>query len=156
MTRTRVGVVGCGSVSTKYLPDLAASPFAEVVAVCDNDETRVRQTAERYAVPAWYTDLDSMLVGSDFALLINLTPMRLHAPFNLQALRAGRHVLCEKPIATTLAEADQLMEESARRGVRLFGAPNAVISPTFRAAAEAIGAGEIGKVCAARGRYGHS
>jgi predicted dehydrogenase len=155
MARTRVGVAGCGSVSDKYLPDLAASPHAELVAVCDIDEGRARQAAERHGVPAWYTDPDAMLAREDFALMLNLTPMRLHAPLNLKGLQAGRHVLCEKPIATTLRDADALLEEAARRGVQLYGAPNAVISPTFRAAAEAIGAGEIGKVCAVHGRYGH-
>lgn len=157
MATIQVGVMGCGNVSEySYLPDLAASPYVDLVAVCDVDAERARRVAERHAVAAWYTDADEMLARSDFDLAINLTPMRLHAPLNLKALRAGRHVLCEKPIATTLADADVLMDEAARRAVKLYGAPNAVISPTFRAAAQAIAAGEIGKVCAARGRYGHS
>jgi predicted dehydrogenase len=155
MAKTRIGIAGCGSVSTKYLPDLAASPHAEVVAVCDSDEARVRQAAERYGVPAWYADVDEMLRRSDFELLINLTPMRLHAPLNMKGLRAGRHVLSEKPIATDLRAADELLEEAGRRGVGMYGAPNAVLSPTFRAAASAINAGEIGKVCATHARYGH-
>jgi predicted dehydrogenase len=153
--KTRVGVVGCGDVSEKYLPDLAACPFVELVAVCDVAEPRARWAAERFAVPAWYLDVDEMLARTDFELLINLTPMRLHALFSLKALRAGRHVLSEKPIAITLPEADQLMEEAARRSLKLFGAPNSVLSPAFRAAALAIGAGEIGKVCAAHARYGY-
>jgi len=155
MTRTRVGVVGCGSVSNAYLPDLAASPHVELVAVCDADEGRARLAAQQHGVAAWYGDLDAMLAGPEFELLINLTPMRLHAPINLKGLRAGRHVLCEKPIATTLADADDLLDEAARRGVGLYGAPNAVISPTFQEAARVVRAGEIGKVCAVHGRYGH-
>ncbi len=154
MGRTRVGVLGCGSVSDKYLPDLAASPYVELVAVCDVVEERVRQTARRHDIPSWHTDMDTFLARADFELLINLTPMRLHAPLNLKALRAGRHVFCEKPLATTLAAADELLEEAARRGLTLCAAPNAVLSPTFRAAAEAIAAGELGVITAARGRYG--
>ena len=70
--------------------------------VCDVDEGRARRVAETHNVPAWYGDAGAMLAGSDFELAINLTPMRLHAPLNLQAVQAGRHVLCEKPIATDL------------------------------------------------------
>ncbi|MGH2388075.1 MAG: Gfo/Idh/MocA family protein [Chloroflexota bacterium] len=157
LTRIRVGVVGCGSVGERhYLPDLAASPYVDLVAVCDADEARATWVAARHGVARCYTDLDAMLAGSDFELLCNLTPMPLHAPLALKALRAGRHVLNEKPLAVTLKEADLLLEEAARRGLIVTAAPNAVLSPTFHAAAAAIASGEIGKVCAARGRYGHS
>jgi predicted dehydrogenase len=153
--KTRVGVVGCGDVSEKYLPDLVASPYVELVAVCDVAEARAQWAASQFAVPAWYSEIDAMLARTDFELLINLTPMRLHAPFSLKALRTGRHVLSEKPIALTLAEADQLRDEATRRNLKLFGAPNTVLSPAFRAAALALGAGEIGKACAAHARYGY-
>ena len=155
MAKIRVGVAGCGSVGEHaYLPDLAASPHVELAAVCDVDEERARRVARRHAVPTWYADVDAMLARSDFDLLLNLTPMRLHAPINLKGLRAGRHVFCEKPLATTLQEADELIEEAGRRNLSLYAAPNAVLSPTFRAATEVVSSGEIGQVCAARGRYG--
>jgi predicted dehydrogenase len=155
MAQIRVGVAGCGSVGEHaYLPDLAASPYVELTAVCDVDPERVRRVAERHGVPAYYTDVDAMLARSAFELLLNLTPMRLHAPINLGGLRAGRHVFCEKPLATTLQEADELVEEAGRRSLRLYGAPNAALSPTFHAAAAVVTSGAIGKVCAARGRYG--
>ena len=157
MARIRVGVLGCGSVGERhYLPDLASSPHVELVAVCDVDEARAVRAARYHGVPRHYTDLGAMLSGSEFELLCNLTPMRLHAPLALQALRAGRHVLNEKPLATSLQEADELLEEADRRGLIVTAAPNAVLSPTFRAAAEAIDVGEIGTACSARGRYGHS
>jgi len=155
--RIRVGVVGCGSVGERhYLPDLAASPHVELAAVCDTDEARAARVAQRHGVPHWYTDIDAMLAGSEFELLCNLTPMPFHAPLALKALRAGRHVLNEKPLATSLREADALLDEAARRSLIVTAAPNAVLSPTFRAAAAAIASGEIGKACAARGRYGHA
>ncbi len=156
MPSVRVGVIGCGDVSEKsYLPDLAASPYVELVAVCDIAEERARRVAEHHGVPAWYTDTAAMLKGSEFELAINLTPMPLHGPLNRLALEAGRHVLCEKPFALTLPEADDLINAAARRNLGLWGAPNAVISPTFRAAAEAVLSGEIGLVYSARARYGH-
>lgn len=157
MARIRVGVLGCGSVGERhYVPNLAASPYVELVAVCDTDEARVARVAERHGVPRWYTDINTMLVKSEFELLCNLTPMRQHAPLALKAVRAGRHVLNEKPLAVTLQEADVLLEEAAKRGLLVTAAPNAVLSPTFQAAAAAVTSGEVGKVCAAHGRYGHS
>ena len=155
MASTRVGVVGCGSVSEKYLPDLYESPHANVVAVCDVDEGLARKAADKYGVSACYTDVDEMLTSTDFDLYINLTPIQLHGRYNLKGLQAGRHVLSEKPMATNLEEANMLMEEADRRNLKIWAAPNAVISPTFRAAAEVVNSGAIGKVCSARGRYGH-
>src|SRR5207244_5402028 len=86
----------------------------------------------------------------------NLTAMPFHFPINLEALQAGRHVFCEKPIATSLSEGKVLLDEAQAHGVRLFGAPNAVTSPAFRCLAEIVASGEIGRVHAAHGRYGHS
>jgi predicted dehydrogenase len=79
-----------------------------------------------------------------------------HYPVNLQALQAGKHVLSEKPIATSLADAQRLLKTARERGGRLFGAPNAVTSPAFRCLAEIVGPGRIGKVFVAHGRYGHT
>jgi predicted dehydrogenase len=142
-------------VSEKYLPDLYDSPHANVVAVCDVDEGLARKAADKYTVSACYTDVDEMLTRTDFDLYINLTPTQLHGRYNLKGLQAGRHVLSEKPMATNLEEANMLMEEADRRNLKIWAAPNAVISPTFRAAAEVVNSGAIGKVCSARGRYGH-
>jgi predicted dehydrogenase len=156
MSRIRVGVAGCGSVSGSYLPNLKKSPHVELVSVCDVAPERAEKRAAENGVPHHFSDIDRMLAGPPFDLLINLTAMQHHFPINLKAVQAGRHVLCEKPIATRLADGRRLLEEAAARGVRLFGAPNAVTSPAFRCMAETLAAGEIGQVHAAHGRYGHS
>lgn len=156
MGRIRVAVAGCGSVSGYYLPDLRESPHVELVSVCDVAGERARQRAEEHGVPHQFADFDAMLAGPPFDLLINLTAMPHHYPLNLKALQAGRHVLCEKPIATTLADGRQLLVEAQARGRQLFGAPNVVISPAFRGMAEVLASGEIGRVHAAHGRYGHA
>ena len=96
-----------------------------------------------------------MLEGEEFGLLINLTSMQSHFAVNLAGLRAGRHVLSEKPMATRPEEGRILLETARGRGVKLLAAPNVVTSPAFRCMAEATASGEIGQVCAVRGRYGH-
>ncbi len=156
MSRIKVAVAGCGNVSESYLPDLRQSPHVELVSVCDAVAARAARRAEQFAVPHHFADFDRMLAGPPFDLLINLTAMPSHFPLNLKALQAGRHVLCEKPIAGALADGQRLLQEAAARGVRLFGAPNAVISPAFRGMAGILASGEIGRVHAAHGRYGHA
>jgi predicted dehydrogenase len=156
MSTVKVAVAGCGSVSGYYLPDLKQSSFVELVSVCDVVGDRARQRAEECEVPHHFADFDAMLAGPPFDLLINLTAMPYHFPLNLKALQAGRHVLCEKPIATTLADGRRLLEEAQARGVQLFGAPNVVTSPAFRCMAQVLASGEIGRIHAAHGRYGHA
>jgi predicted dehydrogenase len=156
MPRIKVAIAGCGRVSEPYLADLRQSPHVELVSVCDVVPERAARRAEEFGVPHHFGDFDHMLSGPQFDLLVNLTAMPHHFPLNLKALQAGRHVFCEKPIATTLADGRRLLEETAARGVQLFGAPNVVTSPAFRCIAGVLAAGEIGRVHAAHGRYGHS
>jgi predicted dehydrogenase len=156
MSRITVAVAGCGSVSQAYLTDLEQSAHVELVSVCDGAPDRAARRAEEHGVPHQFADFDSMLAGPPFDLLINLTAMPYHYPLNLKALQAGRHVLCEKPIATTLADGRRLLDEASARDRQLFGAPNVVISPAFRCMAEIVASGEIGRVHAAHGRYGHA
>jgi predicted dehydrogenase len=151
-----VAVAGCGSVSGPYLADLSRSPSVELASVCDIDGRRARARAAEFNVPHAFDDVGSLLRRPDFDLLINLTPMPEHYPVNLQALQAGKHVLSEKPIATSLADAEMLLETARERGVRLFGAPNVVTSPAFRCLAEIAGSGRIGRVFVAHGHYGHT
>lgn len=155
MARIRVAVAGCGSVSQYYLADLRQSLHVELVSVCDARPERAARRAEEFGVPHHFGGFDAMLAGPAFDLLVNLTAMPHHFPLNLKALQAGRHVFCEKPIATTLADGRRLLEEAAARGVQLLGAPNVVTSPAFQCMAAILASGEIGRVHAAHGRYGH-
>lgn len=155
MDRVNVALVGCGSVSNAYLRDLTTSSHARVVAVCDVMRDRAENRARQYGIPKVYTDLEAMLATETFDLLVNTTSMPHHGPCNEKALLTGRHVFCEKPIATDLAHAARLLSLADERGVQLWGAPNATLSPAFAAMAEVIAGGEIGAVHAASGRYGH-
>src|SRR5437762_3302341 len=71
--RVKVGVIGCGSVSTQYLPHLSRCPFVELVSTCDIIPERARDQANRFKVPNHYPHIDRMLAGAAFDLLVNLT-----------------------------------------------------------------------------------
>jgi predicted dehydrogenase len=154
MPKTRVAIAGCGNVSEAYLSNLMKSPFVQVTGVCDVSPDRAAKRAEQFGVPYAAEGIDRLLRDVDFDLLINLTAMPSHYPVNLKALEAGRHVLCEKPIAASVEEGLKLLSTAQEKGVKLFGAPNVVTSPAFRCLAEIVQSGEIGKVHAAHGRYG--
>jgi len=154
--RIRVGVIGCGSVSGAYLPQLASSPHVELVSTCDLIVERAAQRARRFGVPKHYADIDAMLAGAPFELLVNLTDMQAHEDLNRRALEAGKHVWSEKPIASSLAAARGLVATAKERGVRIWGAPIVVASPQFGFLAKTLASGALGRVAAAHADYGHT
>jgi predicted dehydrogenase len=153
--RIRTAVIGCGSVSQKYLPQLTKSPFVEVVSLCDIKPERARRQAEKFKVARHYPHIDAMLAGEPFDFLINLTDMQQHEHLNRRGLEAGKHVWSEKPIANTLAAGQELLRLAKHKKLRLWGAPIPVQSPQFAFMAKQLEAGKLGRVAAAHAEYGH-
>jgi predicted dehydrogenase len=154
--KIKVGVIGCGSVSWKYFPELKSRPYIEIVSACDIRMHRAEARAKDYNVPNVYPDIEKMLAGAEFEFLINLTSMPSHYQVNKRALQAGKHVWSEKPLANTVAEGQELIDLARSKKVNLWGAPCTVISPQFRFMAETLAQGKLGKVVAARAIYGHN
>jgi predicted dehydrogenase len=154
--RMRVGVIGCGSVSNVYLPNLAACPYVELVSACDIKPERATRQARRFQIPHHYPHIDEMLAGAAFDLLVNLTDMQEHEHLNRQAIDAGKHIWSEKPIANSLRAGQALLERAKNRGVRIWGAPTVVNSPQFACMAKILNSGALGRVAAAHADYGHT
>jgi predicted dehydrogenase len=153
--RIRTGLIGCGSVSNQYLPQLTKCPYVEVVSLCDIKPERAKRQAEKYKVAHHYPNIDAMLAGEPFDFLIDTTDMQAHEKINRRALEAGKHVWSEKPIANTLAAGQELLQLAKSKGVRLWGAPITVQSPQFAFMARQLAAGKLGRVAAAHADYGH-
>lgn len=153
--KTRVGVIGCGSVSTKYLPHLSKSPFVEIVSVCDIVPERAQKAAQKHKVANWYPHIDKMMAGVPFDLLVNLTDMQEHGRLNRIALNSGKHVWSEKPMANTYAEGVELLNLAEKKGIRIWGAPAVVNSPQFAFMAQQINEKKLGRVATAHASYGH-
>jgi predicted dehydrogenase len=154
--KIKVGLIGCGSVSGAYLPNLTSKNYIEVVSVCDIRPERAKKRAEEFKVPNVYPNIDEMLAGAKFDLLVNTTSMPSHYPVNKKALEARRNVWSEKPMALEVRLARELMDLANKNGVRIWAAPTCVTSPQFKFMAELMASGKIGKVTAAHGTYGHN
>lgn len=153
--KIRVGIIGCGSVSTQYLPHLSKSSFVELVSTCDIIPERAKAAAAEYNIPNHYPSIEKMLAGAPFDLLVVTTDMQEHGRLNRIALQAGKHVWSEKPLANTYKEGKGLVDLARQRGLRIWGAPVVVNSPQFAFMAKAINEGKLGRVSAAHAHYGH-
>ena len=153
--KTRIGIIGCGSVSGVYLPHLAQCPYAELVSACDIIFDRAKKRASEFNIPNTYPHIDQMLAGAPFDLLVNLTDMQEHGRLNKQALLAGKHVWSEKPMANTYHEGKALLDLAIKNRLRIWGAPAVVNSPQFAFMSKSIQEGKLGKVSAAHAHYGH-
>ena len=109
MPSLRTGVIGCGKVGEIHATALSGLPESDFVAVCDRDEGRATTFAEKYRVVA-YTDVVDMVTSGGVQAVTIATPHPIHAPPALEALRAGVHVIVEKPLASSLADCDAMIE----------------------------------------------
>lgn len=154
--KIRVAVIGCGSVSTQYLPHLSKAPHVEIVSCCDIIYDRAQTRAKEYNIPNHYPHIDKMLAGAPFDMMITLTDMQEHGRLNRQALLAGKHVWSEKPMANTYKEGKALFELAKTKKLRIWGAPAVVNSPQFAFMSKAIQEGKLGRPAAAHAHYGHT
>ncbi|TAD92307.1 MAG: gfo/Idh/MocA family oxidoreductase [Bacteroidetes bacterium] len=155
--KLRVAVIGCGSVSNRYIPQLLSSKLIEVVSLCDIKPERAIAQNKQYNVNAkTYGNIDDLLKGVPFDMMVTLTDMQNHGDLNKKALLAGKHVWSEKPMANTYAEGKALLDLAKQKKLRLWGAPAVVNSPQFAFMNKQIQDGKLGRIAAAHGQYGHT
>jgi predicted dehydrogenase len=143
-----VGVIGCGNVAPFYLKTLPLHPELELVGVFDRDQERASRFSAYYSVSA-FRSLDELLGDRRVGLVINLTTPRSHYPVSKECLEAGKHVYSEKPLATSLEHAKELVEISERKGVLLASAPSRVLAETAQTFWKALREGAVGKALVA-------
>jgi predicted dehydrogenase len=155
--KLRVALIGCGSVSNRYLPQLLSSKLIEVVSLCDIKPERAEEQNKKYNVNAQtYPHIDKMLAGVPFDMMVTTTDMQMHGELNKKAILAGKHVWSEKPMANTYAEGKALLDLAISKKLRLWGAPAVVNSPQFAFMSKTIQEGKLGRIASAHGQYGHT
>lgn len=119
MDKLSVGIIGCGGIANgKHLPAVAKIPEAEMVAFCDLILSRAEAAKSKYGTKdaKVYRDYEELLADPSIDVVHVLTPNNWHAPMTIAALRAGKHVMCEKPMAKTTAEARAMLEAAKAAG----------------------------------------
>ncbi|MBO0743988.1 MAG: Gfo/Idh/MocA family oxidoreductase [Candidatus Dormibacteraeota bacterium] len=117
--RLGVGVIGCGGIARlAHLPNLKRNPRARLVAVADINEESARRAAEEFGAEVAYTDYHDLLANPDVEAVTVTTWPSAHAEAVIAAAKAGKHILCEKPIAPTLQEADAMVDAAEKAGVK--------------------------------------
>lgn len=120
----RVAVIGCGMFGTGvYIPNISKEASAKCVAVCDIIPERAKETAERFNVPFWYTSVDEMIKKCDFDIAIDAASIQAHHEINMAVLKAGKHLISQKPAAPTVELFDMQIEEAKKQGVKFGCAP---------------------------------
>ena len=151
--KLRVGIVGVGGIGrNEHLPAWAKVPFVEVVAAADLSETALQRVGDAFAIPHRVKDWQE-LVRLDLDIVDICTPNRTHTPIVLGALESGKHVLCEKPLATTSAEVRTLADASRREGRLLMTAHNFRFRPISRQTKAVIDAGILGEIYYTRAQF---
>ena len=118
----KVGIIGCGGIANgKHMPSLHAIPNVEMVAICDIIEERAVKAAKEYGTPdaKVYTDYKELLKDKEIEVVHVLTPNKSHANITVDALYADKHVMCEKPMAKTAADAKRMVDAAKATGKKL-------------------------------------
>ncbi|MCD6030482.1 MAG: Sugar dehydrogenase [Thermomicrobiales bacterium] len=144
MERVGFGVIGAGLFGENHAVVYSRLPGVELVAVCDQNEERAKEIAERYGARAYYTDYEKALADPEITAVSIATPDFAHAEIALAAAQAGKHILCEKPLATTVEEAQAIVDAAAKAGVKLMVDFHNRANPPFAAAREQVQSGAIG------------
>src|SRR5262245_10119043 len=144
MSELGFGIVGAGMVARYHAAGIERAPGARLVAVCREAATRAEAAAAQFGVPC-ETDLEALLGRPDIDAVCICTPSGQHAAQAIAAARAGKHVLVEKPMALSLADADTMIAAAREAGVTLGVAFQRRTEPAYTSLRSALEAGELGR-----------
>lgn len=142
----KVAIIGCGHVLDRHVRALRRVTGVELAALCDREPGRARQAARSHGVPKAFEDLDELLAWVGPESVHVLTPPATHADLALRAMKAGAHVLVEKPMAVDPDAAEAMIDAARRNGVRLGVCHNFLFEPVVLEARERVAAGAIGRI----------
>jgi predicted dehydrogenase len=153
MTRIGMGLVGPGFVGAHHIDAVRRLGFVDVVAVAASSDASARRKADALEVPKAYGSFEALVADPDVHVVHNTTPNYLHVPVILAALARGKHVISDKPLAMTAADAKQLLDAANKAGVVHAVTFNYRGNPLVQQAREMIAAGELGPVHFIHGAY---
>ncbi len=147
MNKVRIGIAGAGVIVREYhLPVMVSNPRVEVVAICDVVEAAARRSAEQFNIPKTCRDYHALVTDSGIDAVFIAVPNNLHAPVADAAFAAGKHVLCEKPMASTVEDARRMLAASEKAGKALAIAHPWRCDQDYRWLHDVVASGRLGKI----------
>ncbi len=148
MKKLRWGVLGVAKIATeKVIPAMQAGELCQIVAIASRDRAKAEAAAARLGIPRAYGSYEELLADQQVDAVYNPLPNHLHVPWSINALEAGKHVLCEKPIALSVAEAETLVAASRRHPrLKLMEAFMYRLHPQWKRAKQIVDEGGIGEL----------
>ncbi|ULL18274.1 gfo/Idh/MocA family oxidoreductase [Paenibacillus sp. H1-7] len=149
--KLKIGMISFAhSHGRSYFKELAGMPDVEIVAIADNDKSRVQSLLDSYGV-AYYEDHQELLQLKEIVAVVICSENVHHARLALDAARAGKHVICEKPLGVTVQEMQEMIRVCKENGVQLMTAFPCRYLPAVVSAKEAVERGDIGEIIAIKG-----
>jgi predicted dehydrogenase len=151
LPRIKVGVIGCGAIAQEvHIPNYVQNPKSKLAAICDVDQKILDGIAIKYRVEHTFNDYRQLLKSGLIEAASVCVPTPLHSEVVINAAKCGVHVLCEKPLATSIHEADEMLEAVSRGGIKLMVGFNRRFLPNHVKTREYVERGKIGKPILAR------
>ena len=152
---TKIGIIGCGKIAeVRHLPEYKLNRHAVLVGCCDFIADRAKNTADKYGGIA-FSSYEELIACKDIDAVSICSANTTHAEIAIAALRAGKHVLCEKPMATTIEDCERMLSEAKKAGKHLMIAHNQRLWESHQKAKELIKSGVIGKPITFKTCFGH-
>ena len=152
----RWGILGAANIATeKVIPAMQIGTHTPVIAIASRDAAKARKAARRLGIPTAHGSYEALLEDPQVEAIYNPLPNHLHVPWTIRAAEAGKHVLCEKPLALSSAEARQLIDVRDRTGVQIAEAFMVRTHPQWTAVRELIAEGRIGDLRLVAGHFSY-
>lgn len=151
MRKIKVGVIGCGYIAQQvHIPNYLKNPRSELVAICDTDEGVLSKITTKYRIQHKFKDYHELLESGLVQAVSVCVPTRLHSKVVIESAKSGLHVLCEKPLASNLYEADKMLEAVSENGIKFCVGFNLRFLPNHIKVRQYIEGGRIGRPIFAR------
>jgi predicted dehydrogenase len=157
MRKLQWGVLGVANIAVvKVIPAMQRGQWSEVAAIASRDLAKAQRAARELGIPKAYGSYEALLADPEIDAIYNPLPNHLHVPWSIKAAEAGKHVLCEKPIGLSVAEAKQLRDARDRTGVKIGEAFMVRTHPQWLKALDLVRNGSIGNLRSMLGFFSYS
>ena len=143
----RYGIISTAKIGlNQHIPAALESANSEITAISSRDAAKARLAADNHGIPSWYGSYEELIRDADLDAVINPLPISMHCDWTIKAAEAGKHILCEKPLAPTVDEARRMLDAAYANDVLLVEAFTHRWNPHLRMARKLVAEGAIGQV----------